>query len=112
MITGFMPPNLYHFFKSHGFNEMTLNKTAKEIAEKSRSNFFPDNYGTLAQVLKDMGKSMRVPFVSTWSHKISGFQKSLHYYYKEMINNFPTSKVFSWNLQYYHTATIKTYVTS
>ena len=35
------------FFKSHGFNEMTLNKTAKEIAEESRSNFFPDNDGTL-----------------------------------------------------------------
>ena len=80
------------FFKSSGFNEMTLNKTAKEIAEKSRSNFFPDNDGTLTQVLKDMGKSTRVPFATTWSHKLSGFQKSLHYHYKEMINNFPNLK--------------------
>ena len=71
---------------------MTLNKTAKEIAEKSHSNFFPDNDGTLTQVLKDMGKSRRVPFVTTWSHKLSGFQKSLHYHYKEMNNNFPNLK--------------------
>ena len=63
------------FFKSRGFNEMTLNKTAKEIAEKSRSDFFPDNDGTLTQVLKHMGKSTRVLFVTTWSHKLSGFQK-------------------------------------
>ena len=42
---------------------MTLNKTAKEIAEKSRSNFFPNNDGTLTQVLKDMGKSTRVPLL-------------------------------------------------
>ena len=63
------------FFKSRGFNEMTQNKTAKEVAEKSRSNFFPDNDGTLTQVLKDMGKSTRVPFVAAWSHKLSGFQK-------------------------------------
>ena len=34
---------------------MTLNKTAKEIAEKSPSDFFHDNDGTLAQVLKDVG---------------------------------------------------------
>ena len=80
------------FFKSRGFNEMTLNKTAKEIAEKFRSNFFPDNDGTLTQILKDTGKSTRVPFVTTWSHKLSGFQKSLHYHYKEMINNFPNIK--------------------
>ena len=80
------------FFKSRGFNEMTLNKTAKEIAEKSRSNFFPDNDGTLTEVLKDMGKSARVLFVTTWSHKLLGFQKSLHYNYKEMINNFPNFK--------------------
>ena len=71
---------------------MTLNKTAKEIAEKSCSNFFPDNDGTPTQVLKDMGKSTRVPFVTTWSHKRSGFQKSLHFRYKEMINNFPNLK--------------------
>ena len=84
------------FFKSRGFNEMPLNKTAKETAEKSCSNFFPDNDGTLTQVLKDMGKSTTVPFVTTWSHKLSGFQKSLHYHYKEMINNFPNLKsVFS-----------------
>ena len=82
------------FFKSHGFNEMTLNKTAKEIAEKSHSNFFLDNDGTLTQILKDMGKSTRVPFVTTWSHKLSGFQKSLHYCCKEMINNFPNLKSF------------------
>ena len=74
------------FSKSRGFNEMTLNKTAKEIAEKSR------NDGTLTQVLKDMGKSMRVPFVTTWSRKLSGFQKSLQYHYKEMIDNFPNLK--------------------
>ena len=71
---------------------MTLNKPAKEIAEKSRSNFFPDSDGTLTQTLKDMGKSTRVPFVTTWSHKLSGFQTSLHYHYKEMINNFPNLK--------------------
>ena len=63
------------FFKSRGFNEMTLSKAAKEIAENSRSNFFPNNDGTLTQVSKDMGKSRRVPFVTTWSHKLSGFQK-------------------------------------
>ena len=72
---------------------MTLKKTAKEIAEKSHSNFFPNNDGTLTQVLKDMGKSTRVPFVTTWSHKLSGFQKRLHYHYKE-INNFPNLKSF------------------
>ena len=71
---------------------MTLNKTAKEIAEKSLSDFFPDNDGRLTQVLKHMGKSTRVPFVTIWSHKLSGFQESLHYHYKEMFNNFPNLK--------------------
>ena len=42
---------------------MILNKTAKEIAEKSRSEFFPNNDGTLTQVLKDMGKFTRVPLL-------------------------------------------------
>ena len=83
---------LVSLFKSRSFNEMTLNKTAKEIAEKSHSDFFPDNDGTLTQVLKHMGKSTRVPFVTAWNHKLSGFQKSLHYHYKEMINNFPNLK--------------------
>ena len=79
-------------FKFRGFDEMTLNKTAKEIAEKSCSYFFPSNDGTLTQVLIHMGKSTRVPFVTTWSHKLSGFQKSLNYHYKEMINNFSNLK--------------------
>ena len=39
-----------------------------------------------------MSKSTRVPFVTTWSHKLSGFHKSLHYHYKETINNFPYLK--------------------
>ena len=39
-----------------------------------------------------MGKSTRVLFVTTWSHKVSGFQKILHYHYKEMINNVPNLK--------------------
>ena len=72
----FHATNFISFFKSRGFNEMALNKTAEEIAEKPHSNFFPDNDGTLTQVLKDMGKSTRVPFVTTWSHKLSDFQES------------------------------------
>ena len=80
------------FFKSCGFNEMTVNKKAKEIAEKSHSDFFPGNDGTLTELLKHMGKSARVPFVTTWRHKRSGFQNSLHYHHKEMINNFPNLK--------------------
>ena len=39
-----------------------------------------------------MSKSKRVPFVTTWSHKIPGFQTNLHYHYKEMINNFANLK--------------------
>ena len=46
----------------------------------------------MVHLLKYMGKSTRVPFVTTWSHKLSGFQKCLHYHYKEMINNFSNLK--------------------
>ena len=45
------------FFKSRGFNESTLNKTAKEITNNSRSNFLHHNRNSLTQELIQSRKS-------------------------------------------------------
>ena len=75
---------------------MTLNKTAKEIAEKPCSNFFPDNDFTLTQVLKDKGQIYESPICYNLEPQTLQFPKSLHYHYKEMIKNFANLKsVFS-----------------
>ena len=77
------------FFKSRGFNESTLNKTAKKIASYPRSNFLHHNRNSLTQELIQSRKSGRIPFVTNWTHKLSGFQHVLQYHYNEMVNEFP-----------------------
>ena len=80
------------FFKSRGFNESTLNKTAEEIANNPRSNFLHHNRNSLTQELKQSRKSERIPFITNWTHKLSGFQRILQYHYNEMVNEFPNLK--------------------
>ena len=72
------------FFKSRSFNESTLNKTAEEIANNPRSNFLHHNRNSLTQELKQSRKSERIPFVTNWTHKLSGFQRILQYHYNEI----------------------------
>ena len=87
-----MLQNSYLFFKSRGFNESTLNETAEEIANNPRSNFLHHNCNSLTQELKQSRKSERIPFVTNWTHKLSGFQRILQYHYNEMVNEFPNLK--------------------
>ena len=62
------------FFKSRGFNESTLNKTAKKIASYPRSNFLHHNRNSLTQELIQSRKSGRIPFVTNWTHKLTNSQ--------------------------------------
>ena len=87
-----MLQNLYFFFNARGFNESTLNKTAKEIASNPRSNFLHHNRNSLTQELIQSRKSETIPFVTNWTHKLSGFQRVLHYHHNEMVNEFPNLK--------------------
>ena len=80
------------FFKSRGFNESTLNKTAKEIANNPRSNFLHRNRNSLTQELKQSRKLERIPFVTNWTHKLSDIQRILQYHYNEMVNEFRNLK--------------------
>ena len=87
-----MLQNSYLFFKSRGFNESTPNKTAKEIANNPRSNFLHHNHNSLTQEPKQSRNSERIPFVTNWTDKFSGFQRILQYHYNEMVNEFPNLK--------------------
>ena len=80
------------FFKSHGFHDTILNKICQDIANTPRRNLFRNINGTLLNALLTPNKSNRIPLVTTWHHKLSGFQSILHRRYQEMINEYPHLK--------------------
>ena len=47
---------------------------------------------SLTQELIKSCKSERIPFVTNWTHKLSGFQRILQYHYNEMVSEFPNLK--------------------
>ena len=80
------------FFKSRGFYDTILNKICQDIANTPRHNLFRNINGTLLNALLTPDKSNRIPLVTTWHHKLSGFQSILHRRYPEMINEYPHLK--------------------
>ena len=77
------------FFKSHGFHDTILNKICQDTADTLRCDLFRNINGTLLKALLTPNKSNRIPLVTTWHHKLSGFQSILHRRYQEMINEYP-----------------------
>ena len=80
------------FFKSHGFHDTILNKICQDIANTPCCNLFRNTNGTLLNALLTPNKSNRIPLVTTWHYKLSGFQSILHRHYQEMINEYPHLK--------------------
>ena len=80
------------FLKSRGFHNTILNKICQDIANILRRNLFRNINGTLLNALLTPNKSNRIPLVTTWHHKLSGFQSILHRHYQEMINEYPHIK--------------------
>ena len=99
------------FFKSRGFNESTLNKTAKEITSNPRPNFLHHNRNSLTQELIQSRKSERISLVTNWTHKLSGFQRILQYHCNEMVNEFSNLKCVFPDLPYYRIVAVIAYLT-
>ena len=71
------------FFKSRGFHDTILNKICQDIANTPCRNPFRNINGTLLNAMLTPNKSNRIALVTTWYHKLSGFQSILqnHLYY-------------------------------
>ena len=76
------------FFKSRGFHDTILNKICQDIANTPRRNLFRNIDCTLLNTLLTPNKSNKIPLVTTWHHKLFGFQSILHRRYQEMINEY------------------------
>ena len=57
-----------------------------------RQTLFKSQNDTNTNLLLASRKSSRIPFVTTWHHKLSGFQSILRLRYREMIEQFPNLK--------------------
>lgn len=84
--------NFIDFFKSRGFKDAILNKISKDIANTPRNDLFKNNHNSLNNILPTIDKSRRIPFVTTWHQKLSGFQSALHLRYQQMIDEYPALK--------------------
>ena len=73
-------------------HDTILNKICQDIANTPRRNLFRNINGTLRNALLTPNKSNRIPLVTTWHHKLSGFQSILHRRYQEIINEYPHLK--------------------
>ena len=80
------------FFRSRGFKLISINKIINDIAKTPRQTLFKSQNDTNTNLLLASRKSSRIPFVTTWHHKLSGFQSILHLHYREMIEQFPNLK--------------------
>ena len=69
-------------------SEWTLN----EIANTHRQTLFKSQNDTNTNLLLASRKSSRIPFITIWHQKLSGFQSILHLRYREMIEQFPNLK--------------------
>ena len=77
------------FFKSRGFHDTILNKICQDTAN---TVIYSEINGTLLNALLTPNNSNRILLVTTWHHKLSGFQSILHWCYQEMINEYPHLK--------------------
>ena len=75
------------FFRSRGFKLISINKTKNDIAKTPRQTLFESQNDTNTKLFLASRKSSRIPFVTTWHHKLSGFQSILHLRYREMIEH-------------------------
>ena len=80
------------FFRSHGFKLISINKIINDIAKTPRQTLFKSQNDTNTNLFLATRKSSRIPFITTWHHKLSGFQSILHLRYREMIEQFPNLK--------------------
>ena len=80
------------FFRSHGFKVISMNKIINDIAKTPRQTLFKSQNDTNTNLFLATRKSSRIPFITTWHHKLSGFQSILHLRYREMIEQFPNLK--------------------
>ena len=82
-----------NFFKSRGFNRMIIDKISTEISKIQRQDLFNNNRPNIPinQPLQTE-RTSRIPFVTTWHQKLSGFQSTIHHRYQEMINDYPELK--------------------
>ena len=72
------------FFRSRGFKLISINKIINDVAKTPGQTLFKSQNDTNTNLLASR-KSSRIPFVTTWHHKLSGFQSILHLCYREMI---------------------------
>ena len=87
-----MLKDLALFFRSRGFKLISTNKIINDIAKTPRQTLFKSQNDTNTNLLLASRKSSRIPFVTTWHHKLSGFQSILHLHYRQMIEQFPNLK--------------------
>ena len=87
-----MLKDLALFFRSRGFKLISINKIINDIAKTPRQTLFKSQNDTNTNLLLASRKSSRIPFVTTWHHKLSGFQSILHLHYRQMIEQFPNLK--------------------
>ena len=80
------------FFRSRGFKVISINKIVNDIAKTPRQTLFKSQNDTDTNLLLTSWKSSRIPFVTTWHKKLSGFQSILHSRHGEMIEQFPNLK--------------------
>ena len=82
-----------NFFKSRGFNRMIIDKISTEISKIQRQDLFNNNRPSIPiNQLLQTERTSRIPFVTTWHQKLSGFQSTIHHRYQEMINDYPELK--------------------
>ena len=71
------------FFRSLGFKVISRNKIVNDIAKTPRQTLFKSQNDTNTNLLLASRKSSRIPFVTTWHKKLSGFQSILHLRYRK-----------------------------
>ena len=82
-----------NFFKSRGFNHMIIDKISAEISKIPRQDLYNNNNPNIPiNQLLQTERTSRIPFVTTWHRKLSGFQSTLHHCYQKMINDYPELK--------------------
>ena len=87
-----MLKDLALFFRSRGFKLVSINKIINVIAKTPRQTLLKSQNDTNTNLLLASRKSSRIPFVTTWHHKLSGLQSILHLRYREMKEQFPNLK--------------------
>ena len=76
---------------------MIIDKISTEISKIPRQDLLNNNRPNIPiNQLLQTERTSRIPFVTTWHQKLSGFHSTIHHRYQEMINDYPKLKcVFS-----------------